>query len=188
MADTIRTQAAILALLADNTNGDISPQDLRDMMLSLQPVMGQVSMHESASETAIAVDDTWYEMDMTGAALDITSSIINATNDFDMPAAGRLRYLGSVDRMFHCVATLSFVAASNNQEIHIALAKNGVPSVQAELHRKVGTGADVGAVALHWIVAMSMNDYLSIFVKNVTSAANMTATVANLQTVGMLDS
>lgn len=35
MADTVRTIAALQALLADNTEGDISPQDLRDMLVSL---------------------------------------------------------------------------------------------------------------------------------------------------------
>ena len=35
MADTIRTIAQLQALLADNTTGDISPQDLRDMLVSL---------------------------------------------------------------------------------------------------------------------------------------------------------
>ena len=34
MADTIRTVAALQALLADNATGDISPQDLRDMLVS----------------------------------------------------------------------------------------------------------------------------------------------------------
>lgn len=35
MADTIRTLAALQALLADNTSNDISPQDLRDAIYSL---------------------------------------------------------------------------------------------------------------------------------------------------------
>lgn len=35
MADTVRTLAALQTLLADNANGDISPQDLRDMLISL---------------------------------------------------------------------------------------------------------------------------------------------------------
>jgi hypothetical protein len=34
MADTKRTQTEILALLADNVTGDISPQDLRDAVVS----------------------------------------------------------------------------------------------------------------------------------------------------------
>ena len=35
MVDTARTLAALQTLLADNTSGDISPQDVRDMLLSL---------------------------------------------------------------------------------------------------------------------------------------------------------
>lgn len=38
MADTIRTIAALQALLADNTAGNISPQDLRDMLVTLGDV------------------------------------------------------------------------------------------------------------------------------------------------------
>jgi len=35
MADTVRTLAALQALLADNATGEISPQDLRDMLVSV---------------------------------------------------------------------------------------------------------------------------------------------------------
>ena len=34
MVDTARTLAALQTLLADNTAGDISPQDVRDMLVS----------------------------------------------------------------------------------------------------------------------------------------------------------
>ncbi len=37
MPDTSRTKAALQALLADNTSGDISPQDVRDVLVSLFP-------------------------------------------------------------------------------------------------------------------------------------------------------
>ncbi|MCK4869514.1 MAG: hypothetical protein KAS93_00215 [Gammaproteobacteria bacterium] len=36
MVDTVRTIADVLVLLADNTSGDISPQDMRDMVVSLE--------------------------------------------------------------------------------------------------------------------------------------------------------
>jgi hypothetical protein len=36
MADTARNQAALLTLMPDNTNGAISPQDLRDFVVSAQ--------------------------------------------------------------------------------------------------------------------------------------------------------
>ena len=34
MADTIRTRASLTTLFADNNSGDISPQDLRDFLIS----------------------------------------------------------------------------------------------------------------------------------------------------------
>jgi hypothetical protein len=37
MADTIRTRAALLALLADNVTGQISAQDLRDVIVTMLP-------------------------------------------------------------------------------------------------------------------------------------------------------
>lgn len=37
MPDTIRTLSALQTLLADNTAGDISPQDVRDMLVSVYP-------------------------------------------------------------------------------------------------------------------------------------------------------
>lgn len=43
MADTIRTVAQIQALLADNTTGAISPQDLRDMLVSLANAYQQLN-------------------------------------------------------------------------------------------------------------------------------------------------
>lgn len=38
MTDTVRTLAALQALLADNSTGDISPQDLRDALVSLASI------------------------------------------------------------------------------------------------------------------------------------------------------
>jgi hypothetical protein len=43
MADTIRTIAEIQTLLADNTTGAISPQDLRDMLVSLANAYQQLN-------------------------------------------------------------------------------------------------------------------------------------------------
>lgn len=42
MVDTIRDRSTLLTLLADNTTGQVSPQDLRDVLVSLD-VMGSMS-------------------------------------------------------------------------------------------------------------------------------------------------
>jgi len=49
MVDTVRTIAEILALYADNTSGDISPQDARDMIVSLEALSPTVAIHPSVS-------------------------------------------------------------------------------------------------------------------------------------------
>ena len=186
MVDTIRTKANLLTLLADNTAGAINPQVHRDGLLSNMSQMGQIYTHETALETTIALVDTWYELDMTGAILNLVTQVITGTPDFDMPAAGRLRSLCANVRHCHIVGSMSFVGPTNNQEYAFRLGKNGTPSIEADLHRKVGTGADVGAIAIHWVVELAQNDYVSLFVKNVTSNANLQVITSNLQVVSML--
>lgn len=40
MADTVRTLSALQTLLADNSSGAISPQDVRDFLVSVFPRIG----------------------------------------------------------------------------------------------------------------------------------------------------
>lgn len=51
MADTIRSIAALQTLLADNNSGDISPQDLRDMLVSLAAPSGWADYTDSTYTT-----------------------------------------------------------------------------------------------------------------------------------------
>ncbi len=186
MADAIRTQADLLTRLADNNTGAISPQDVRDLMVSLQGQMAQVSVAGNAVETSIATVSTYTEADLTGATLSEQSSVIGSTDDFDMPATGRLRYLGATTRHFHISVSISFTAAGNNKEFHFRLAKNGTPSAEAEVRRKVGTGTDVGSTAIHWITSLAQNDVLALYAQNVSDDTNLTIVSANVQCVGMM--
>lgn len=185
MADTIRTLSELLLLLANNTNGDISAQDLQDLTVSLAMQHGQLSVAGNAVATTIPDNTGFHEADVTGAVLSKQSSILG-TDDFDMPVAGRLRYLGVQTRMFHIMCTISFTSASNNQEIHMQLANTGVVSDESELRRKVATGADVGTGAIHWLEELAQNEYVSLFAKNVTAANNITVVSFNLQAIGMI--
>lgn len=92
MPDTVRSLAALQALFADNTNGDISPQDLRDFLVS---VMGRTKAVWLPIEAAIAVlgspdkavrgdtGNTWQRA--TAWAFDGTGGE-NITLNFAMPA------------------------------------------------------------------------------------------------------
>ena len=66
MTDTARTLAQIKTLLADNTSGAISPQDIRDMLASLiNPTAGS-GFPERPSDRYPADDATWQRYDAGG--------------------------------------------------------------------------------------------------------------------------
>jgi len=52
MADTIRTRSAILLLLADNSSKAISAQDLRDMLVSVWGVFGELFINSGSATQA----------------------------------------------------------------------------------------------------------------------------------------
>ncbi len=62
MADTVRTFAALQALLADNVTGDISPQDVRDFLASVynwvNASAGGGNISYAGGEVHIGADDT----------------------------------------------------------------------------------------------------------------------------------
>lgn len=69
MADTRRVLSALLALFADNTAGNISPQDMRDLAVSV------VSNRSFANKTATFIPDADNQLvlfDSTGGAIDVT--------------------------------------------------------------------------------------------------------------------
>ena len=65
MADTIRTLAELNSLFADNTSNNISPQDIRDLVVS-QMVHGEIGSAAKASKTLGA---TWEELDFDVAGV-----------------------------------------------------------------------------------------------------------------------
>lgn len=185
MVDAIRTLAESKTILGNNATRDISEQDMRDILVSLAMQHGQLSVAGNAVATTIPNNTAYHECDVTGAVLSNQSAILG-TDDFDEPANGRLRYLGVETRMFHIMCTVSFTSESNQQEIHLELAKSGVVSTEAEIRRKVGTGTDVGTGAIHWLTSLATNEYISLFAKNITGSNDITVVSFNLQAIGMI--
>jgi len=71
MADTVRTLAALQTLLANNAEGDIGAQDLRDMLVSVfEPQFVGCQLTKSGTQalpngasTVITFDGTYYDTD-----------------------------------------------------------------------------------------------------------------------------
>ncbi len=65
MAETNRTYAALVALLASNTAKEISAQDLRDAIYSLSQIWGGMYVTGGATNTTMTGSGTWDQLNLT---------------------------------------------------------------------------------------------------------------------------
>ena len=70
MSDTIRLLAALKALLPDNTSGRISPQDVRDFLVSAVPT-GRTATKVVAADDATNLGKAQADEVCSGAADDV---------------------------------------------------------------------------------------------------------------------
>lgn len=95
MADTARTTAALLALLADNASGNISAQDMRDVLASLADHGEQSLTIAGSPATMSAVGTTPTLVNIANTSSDATSivtggmvSALSATYDITPGVTG----------------------------------------------------------------------------------------------------
>ena len=174
MVDTVRTKTALEALLADNTTGAISPQDIRDLMASLQPAHGSLYVSSSAATTINNTND--YEK-VAGTTL--TVNLLNFDNNGGVN--NRLRYTGMVPTHLHLVCSLSADVGSASQQIHARFyhyddsAASGATLAHSEVTMTTGsTINEIASTAIHGDVLVDTNDYIEVHIRNATNANNIT--------------
>lgn len=174
MADTIRTAATLLASLFQDgqADGSISAQDHRDFIVSTAQQYGCIYISSSAA-TTISVAGTYVKA--AG-----TTTLAASSADVDMPTDNRLRYTGAPDKVFLIAAPISSTCAASNQVLAYAIGKNGTPDTSTQIKRKIGTGSDVGAMAVGTVLTLSTNDYVELFVANDTTTGNVTVDFCNI--------
>lgn len=186
MADTQRTKSALATLLADNTSGAISPQDLRDLMESLHFSFGSLYISTPA-ETSIANQNEWTKV--AGTTTDV--NLHRFEGKTALAVDNRLKYTGAAMVHVHAVFNWSQTSASSNVEFDAAAyhyddsAASGSILTHSIVRRKQGTGSDVGAAAAHFDVMMDTNDYVEMHVRNVTNDTNVTFQYAYMFIMGM---
>lgn len=178
MVDTVRSIAELQALFANNIAGDISPQDLRDFLVSAAPPHGTISLLASAPTTIINPGDY---VKMAG-----TTVLSTGSTGFDMPQDGRLRFIHVSPRHLHIAVTVAMASSGPNNAIGLKVAKNGVVLDNSMTRRFLATGSDVGSTALHADIPAVTNDYLELFVTNETDTDTVTIEELYFYAVGML--
>lgn len=174
MADTRRSLSAILALLADNSAGNISAQDVRDWCLSTSLCHAGLYISSSA-ETTISASSTWY--------LAAGTSTETTANGFTVSTSNRVTYDGDPDVLAIAVASLSVSAASASKELSLGLGFNG--SIHSSSPQLVMAGTDPLGVTIVDLITLSTADYLELFVSNETDTTNATIEKANLLVLGL---
>lgn len=174
---TQRTYSELIAQFPDNTTGLITPADMRDFIDSVRSPHGQVHL-TAPVETSITQIGTYVKVNGTFG--------LDAHNHLTTPdTTGRITYTGTSARHFHLVSSISMTCAANNQIVSFRIAVNGVTDAATQLRRKIGTGTDIGSTALHGDEVLSQNDYVELYVANLTSTANITIEDCYLFAVGM---
>lgn len=180
MAETPKILSALLAQLPDNTTGDISAEDIRDVVVSLFPSRGQLDLTASA-QTTFATSNTYVKLAGT-TALDTTLG----QDGFNQAANNSLRATKAVNQVLLVTANVELVCASNNKSFGICIAKNNTAIPAAHVSAILSDSNEGYGFSLTTLVPTAANDTISVFVRNETDTTAVTATALTLSAVGFI--
>ncbi len=180
MAETPKVLSALLAQLPDNTTGLISPEDIRDAVVSLFPSRGQLDLTATAA-TTFALTNTWYKLAGT-TALDATLG----QDGFAQASDNELRATKAVNQVLLVTANVELVCASNNKTFGITFAKNGVAITGIHVSAVLSDSGKGYGFSITGLLPTSQNDTISVFVRNETDTTAVTATSLTLSAVGFI--
>jgi len=113
------------------------------------------------------------------------TTTLGANFEFDMPANNRLRYTGSLRRLFHCEAYVSMEAGSNTILVSIFFAEGGAVAADTEVQRFVSVLSTIGAASTAGIFELGPNEYVELFVDTNAGDPTVTINVGNLICTGV---
>jgi hypothetical protein len=180
MAETPKVLSALLAQLPDNTTGLISPEDIRDVVVSLFPSRGQLDLTATAA-TTFALTDTWYKLAGT-TALDATLG----QDGFSQAANNELRATKAVNQVLLVTANVELVCGSNNKTFGITFAKNGTAITGIHVSAVLSDSGKGYGFSITALLPTAANDTISVYVRNETDTTSVTATSLTLSAVGFI--
>lgn len=171
MAQTERLTTDIQTLLADNSDGAISPQDMRDTVASaLGGYCGMVLTIAGAGAVLSSVAQTPVKITEYNAkpAQSVDVNTAGTTGDI---AAGTLTI--GADGYYFISFFSSFSLSQNNKTVHFQPFIDDVVGL-VEVDRFVGTGTDVGVVAMNAVVSYTAGQVVDVRVFIDSGTANVT--------------
>ncbi len=151
MADTKRTRAQLLALLPDNSTGEISPQDIRDMLVSLFGVYGKISLKGNTTGQAFIADTAAKLLNWQANGLAVGMTPDYANNELQVDETGTYVIVGFL------------TPSSNGGGAHLEL-QIRIDGVEKENnHRALASGGDHAFMAVLDLLALNSGEKISIW-------------------------
>lgn len=177
MAQTERDMSLVQSLLADNTAGAISPQDLRDAIASLQGY-GCLLLAGGGGGTTINSVGTSYVLVDVFDTITTQSSTANTSGVTCALSPTYALTFGS-SGVYRVGFYASFSSSGNNKLVTFREHKNGVAQ-PVEVDRFIATGSDTGVVSFEDIEVESAGDVIDLRVKIDTGTTNLTFLAAGI--------
>jgi hypothetical protein len=177
-----RPLSELLERTPDNTNGLITAENLRDIVVSLYPSRGALELVGAPVATTFASPNTFSPLAGT-TAIDLTvcSSCVEQVGN------GQLKFLKAAEQVLLVNATLSVLPSAINVGYTFTFAVNAVPVDMLEVPSVFGNlqGRPAG-VFLSGLVRIQPNDVLSVVVRADGHTNSITTSVLTLSGVGFL--
>lgn len=176
------------ASLTDSTGGTAGAT-----IAKAETAMGELNFNANATATVITTADTYT------IVRPVTGTYSQTVQFSGSPGSNcRLKYTGTNTRMFHCGCTISVLGAASSDVVEFVLVKNGTVNGSEEystgtilsagtVRFKLANAGDQASTAIHIMVELAQNDYLELFVKNVTDTDDLTITNVNMFAMAVPD-
>ena len=154
MADTVRTRAQILALLADNNAGDISPQDMRDAIVTLHGVYGGLRISNNVTTQTVVLNTP--EIIENWAAVGVNRGVTEDATNRDLEPA--------VAGVFKASLNAQCSSDTNNTTATFHLYINGAPAGY-QISNSLKNAGDSKVFPMEALISLSGGDLVQGYVE-----------------------
>lgn len=152
MAETSKSKADLITQLADNITGNISPEDVRDIVASLYGSFGELRTIEGSATQAITGTPA-KATGFTSNGLSVGCVVDHTTDDITV----------DVDGVYDIRLEGSF-AGSSNDILYLGIYVNGSDGGLPYIDTAISTGGDVQSGATGGFLDLSAGDVLTVYV------------------------
>ena len=104
----------------------------------------------------------------------LEAGVWNSTtvDNFSASAAGRLTYTAAITQQFTIDSTVTMHPTSSNADCAMLIAKNGAVITESQMWSHINHNSEQQVSSI-WIVSLAQNDYIEIFVSNLSGTQDI---------------